>query len=1109
MRLTRISTILVSTLAILIAMSMSLIASASTDPHIDKPFGLTLKLGDVYIFEKLSSDTYILGMEKNGENYVVLAKIYTTIPPGIKTITNISIPSRACCITVDDKASPSAIAIIYDDTLLVYDIATAKQLHFALKGKPLRIYPIGKKSFIALTDRALIAIRYNNNGWFEERVIVGSLLGERREGRHILDIIPIYREGLNYSYAYVARETAAYTARAQILLLWNNNTLIDNGQLIGLAREKSITMPPAPVLNGTATLSLLPGSYNLTLFLKQGSLCLRGPTIQVSAAPNTILQLGPIIFSNKSITTCPQTIEAQYLVLIGPGFPPKEVILPESTSQKLGNIKLLSAYMMNNYLYVWVSGTDSKIFSNKFTAVLVYDKNTLKPLTSLWRFYDSVEAQYLVPSRDYRLVVFSEKNSVYIALMQGKTYRLAWSLPLQGTIASLSITKYTNNYIVLAASNDNKVQIAIISEAQPPSILSISSNDAPWVTLKGISRGYIVSKPTLYIAASSPKGLTIVTNMDSLVQKHILISNIYDYIVGYATIVAYNPEKKIVKDYIVHANLTYHNTILLSVTEASSNGKAKIPCISYGVVKARIEPLNKELYQTVSVTINCAKTEIKYDDINITLPYVRHNLTLSIIDTYSNTPPLHDLKIIIRSTEKNDTIEITYPAKAKTIVVHGLLPGAYSIKVIDPRGTLYEPKLINISLVKDMTVKIPIDRKPVTVLIRLIPRITSAAKNIQVSDKLNITVYANKKVIFSYIVMAPSKTPLDVSFTTLYRGNAVIEIKDVPPPRQGKFYRDVKKPIYIGTESLSALYSIELQQLEHTVTIHVATPTTKPIKHVLEVYPANSTKPIKIVNSSAPFYTLYLPIGYYCFHVNPLAEYLGFKLYKSVTYCTKITGSPTQTINIEVKKLRVLTNITVVDPLSKKGVIIDNVTLGLDNKTLMTIPPGKPRTVTLPLLVNGSVISLESKHDVYKPLKKKVKPQNKVVVLKIVRKSLKYELTVLSTRGKTLPGALIAIDGMDNVLHLKYTADEKGSISISLPYGTYHVCVSRPGYLAKCYTLSIHASASDVVTLKPTLFTIIRSYIVPITIIVIGVVLVVVTRAYFKRVLERLSEEEF
>ncbi len=1104
-----ISLALALALAILVISAYSLATSASVST-LDKPFGLTVNIGDIYMFEKLANNTYLLGIDKNGKNYVALVEINATIPPSVHTLINISVPSKPCCIAVDDKSTPSSIGIVYGETILIYDFASGKQIQFALRGKPLRIYPIGEKSFIILTDKALIAVKYNENGWFEERILVGNLLKDKREGRRIFDILPIYRDGLNYSYINVAEEAAAYNVRAQVLLLWNNGTLIGNGQLIGLIREKSITTPFAQIINGTAALLLLPGSYNLSLFLKQGTVCIEGPTIQVKAEANTFLSLGPIVFSNTSITACPEPLEARYLVLIGPGFPPKEIVLPESGSQKLGNINLLAAYMTNNHLYIWVSGANSKIFTrDKFVAVLVYDTDTLKPLTNLWRFYDGVEATQLIFSKDYKVAAFSSQNKIYIAIMKNNTYDLAWSLPLQSTINSISITKYDNGYLVLSISKSSKIQLAFIKESQPPTILTLSSYNTPWIPLEGAQIGYISARPVLYVAISSPKGLTIITNMNKAIQRLIHIKNIYDYIVGYVNIIVYNPDGEIIKDYTVEANLTYHNVTLLSTKTTTSSGEARIPCISYGSVNALIIPLNRELYRTKLVHINCSNAEIKYDDINITLPYVHHKIVLSIIDKYSNTPPLHDLEVILVDTKRNSTRRVMYPAKADSIVIKDLVPGTYLVRIIDPKGTLYEPKQANISVTKDTFMKISISRKPVIVTIRLIPKLNKAAKNTQVLDKLNITVHANGKVLFNYMVMAPSKAPIDISFTTLYRGAATIEIRDIPAPGYGKFFKDIRKPIYIGTESVSILYSITLQQLEHPVTIHIVAPSNKPLRHVLEVYPANSTTLLKTVNSTTTIYELFLPMGYYCFHVIPLAEYLGFKLYKPATYCSEVTGAENQVISIKVERLRKLANMTIIDPLSRGGVILDNITITLDGKTVASLPRGKPKTLTVPLLLNGSTISIDSEHGVYKPLKKNVKPQSKPLVLKIIRTPFKYELTILSTRGKTLAGAVVVINGMDNILHLKYTANEKGAISITLPYGTYHICVSRPGYVTKCYTLSIHASASDVVTLKPTLATIIRGYIIPITIIIVGILLVIVTRAYFKRVLERLSEEEF
>ena len=1097
------------TLATLVISTYSLVTNANRST-LDKPFGLTINIGNIYMFEKLTDNSYLLGITKDERNYIALVKINTTIPPSMDPLINISVPSKPCCVAVDNKLTPSSIGIVYGETILIYDFASGKQIQLALRGKPLKIYPVGEKSFIILTDKALIAVKYDENGWFEERILVGTLLKDKREGRHIFDIIPVYRNGLNYSYVNVAEEAAAYNVKAQILLLWNNDTLVKNGQLIGLVKKKSITTPFAQVFNGTAALLLLPGSYNLSLFLKQGPVCIKGPTIQVKAEANTFLHLGPVVFSNNSITTCPEPLEARYFVLIGPGFPPREVVLPESSSQKLGNIRLLAAYISNNYLYIWVTGANSKVFTHdKFVAVLVYNMSTLKPLTNLWRFYDGVEAEQLVLSKDYKLVAFASQNKIYIAFMKNNTYNLAWSLPLRNTVSSMAITKYTKGYLVLSISKSNNIQIAFIRELQPPTILTLSSYNTPWLSLEGAQIGYISAKPMLYVAVSSPKGLTIITNMDKAIQGLKCIKNIYDYMVGYVKVIVYNPDGKVIRNYTVEANLTYHNVTLLSTKITAINGEAKIPCISYGSVDALIVPLNKELYRARLVHINCSNVEIKYDDVNVTLPYVRHKMVLSIVDGYSNTPPLHNLEITLIDTKRNSTRRVMYPAKAKSIVIKDLVPGTYLVRIIDPKGTLYETKIVNVSIAKDTFVKISISRKPVIVTIRLIPKFSKAAKNIQVLDRLNITVYINKKILFNYIVMAPSKAPIDISFKTLYRGAATIEIRDIPALGYGKFFKDIRKQIYLGTESTSILYSVLLQQLEHSVTIHIVAPTNKSLKHILEVYPANSTTPLKIVNSTAPIYELFLPIGYYCFHIVPLAEYLGFKLYKPATYCSKVTGVENQVIRIKVERLRRLTNIAIIDPLSRGGAIIDNIIITLDGKTVASLPRGQPRTLTIPLLLNGSTISIDSEHNVYKPLKKNVKPQSKPLVLKIMRTSFKYELTILNTRGKTLAGAIVTINGIDDILHLKYTANEKGVIRITLPYGTYHICVSRPGYITKCYTLSIHASASDVVTLKPTLATIIRSYVIPITIIVVGVLLVLVTRAYFKRVLERLSEEEF
>lgn len=1105
----RIVFVLVIFIAIILIFTHASVTSADSSPN--KPFGITIGLGDVYLSQKVSNNLYILAINKNGSNIVYLARIEATIPPRLEKLLSIPIPSEACCITVDNRKNPTSIAIAYANNVLIYDLVTGRQVQFALQGKPLELYPNGVRSFLILTDKALFNIRDNGDKWFEERIMVGNLLPEKREGRKVFDAIPVYENGFNYSYFSVINEAAAYTAKAKLILLWSNGSLIKSGQIIATIEKKAITTPISTITNGSATLPLVPGSYNITLYIKQGNTCFKGPTREVKVSQNTIIQLGTFIVSNRSITECPEPLEARYLAVLGAGFPPREKTIPQSSSTLLGNIKLLLSYIYNNYLYVWITGSNSHLFTqDNFVAVLVYKWDNLQPLTSLWRFYDGVKANNIALSKDYKVVAFASSSGIYIALRANNTYYLAWSLPTQHPIESIDIVKYHNAYLLLAVSMGGYVEIASIQYSQAPLLYTIAPDNTPWVQLSNANGGYFGLNKALYAVFTSSKGVTILTNIDKLIDNKIIINNIYDYIVGYTTITAYNPDGKVVKNYVVRANLTYNNMTLLSTVTRTSNGTAKIPCISYGVTRILIEPLNKNLYKPVIVTINCSKVGIRYDDVNVTLPYVYHKLVIHLIDSYSGKAPLQQLNITIIDIQHNRSISVQYPAKAKSITIGRLLPSNYSIKIIDPRGVLYVNKEVRVNLISDKELFISIDRKPAITIIRLIPVISPAARNIKVTDKLNVTVYSdNGTVLFNYVVSAPTRKPLVLSFATLYRGPAVVKIIDVPPEGRGKFYRDVTKQIYISIESASSTYSLTLSQIEHRVLVKIIIPGNKVVQTVLKVYPINSSKAITIINSTTPSYELFLPIGYYCFHAIPLAKYLGFMLYKPATTCTLVKGTGAETIDIRIEKDRNITTIIFVDPLSKGGKLIDNITIVLDGKEIASIIRGKTAKVKLPILINGSKIVIESQHGVYKRVEKTIKPQKKIIVLRLIRVPFKYSLTVLSTRGNTLSGAVASIDGVDNVLHLRYTTDEKGTISITLPYGTYHICVTCPGYLGKCYTLSIHASASDVVTLKPTIITLLRSYIIPITIVVVGIVLIIAARAYFKRVLERLSEEEF
>ncbi|BEP17674.1 hypothetical protein PYJP_10260 [Pyrofollis japonicus] len=1066
---------------------------------------------------------YLFAIENNNTNYVVLMKIKPSAPPRYEIIKNISIPSRVSAVALDSLLDPLSVAIGFANKVLIIDLAQNTTTFFAVLGNIHKIYPYGPRAYIVLTDKGVFAIRSYKDTWFEARPVIGTLLEKKREGVKIDDIIPVLisrNSSLEYTYLLVAKEEVAPAATIQVPIevLWANGSLVNSGLLYLVVSHTLVS--EATITNGSTMIAIPKSQPKLMFYAKIDKRCYGPIVVPLDQLISQNISKPLLIEPNMTVPCQLLTMfsKQNYLAILSPegNLTLKEYPLQRTTTNTLGNINVLLAYMDSDRIYLWISGSRSKVFTTEdFIAILVFARKDFSPLIQLWRYYAGIKATYVAVSTDTKLVAIgTSSGDIYIAeKTENGSYALKWSLPLLSQIRTISLVKARNEYILSGSDSKGNVALAVITGDKPPRIYTISTNNEPFVYFNGLQAFFIEKSfnNTLYAVIPTVKGLTVLTNVNKVIDKGVTIKSFNDFIVGTARITVINEDNEPIKGFKAITKILLGNTTVLQREVVSETNIADVPCFKYAFTQVIIEPFEKEKYENIVKTINCSSTSITYDDIIIKIPYKKYNVSLSIRDSYTKAPPLVDLEVYVHDIKRNKTYVYHYPANVSVISLKHLIPGNYTIRVLDPSGILYRESATSALIPQELNISIEVNRRPITTIVRLSPSqdVKKALVDTTNLDILLVKVYGkNGEKLFEYHVKAPLQ-PTDISFTTLYRGDAIIEIIDLPPTGYGKLFADIKYNVHIPLDKPTTMITVRLVPMKHPVSIETYSEGEKPVKTLIKIYYVNATKPVITSESMNGKISIELIKGKYCLEAIPLEEYLGFKLYMTNKTCFEVKGIDRENISILVKRGRKISNIIIVDSISKGGKIIDNITVVLDGKEVASLAKGKVHRLALPILINGSTISIKSANNVYKNLEKKVKPQKKDIVLKLVRNSYKYTLVIMSTEGEKITGATVTITGIDNILNLKYVSDENGQVSINIPYGTYKVCASSPGYYLKCLVSTIHASASYIVKLKPTPATLIKKYIIPITIAIVGAILIVAVRMYFKRVLERLSTEEF
>jgi len=1069
-----------------------------------------------------SKALYILSADEGG------AKLLEATFAAAAPLPNLTVRSLALyaaqpqLMTVNSLKNPAYAAVILPGgEVSIINLTSSLTREFAIPGKALAATFINTTLFV-LADtggtRTLYAFAPSRLGWYEARLRVGNLLPTRQENIDPLDLVTVYtldQEGLDIGRkALLVAESRVVNATAAATLAGVIFVEDVNGTLKPLANATVYVVDPILGAFVGSTVTTDTGSFNVPLpssfeqvviYVDINGTCYSF-TVAKSNTIKTredlyILRKPLVLTRGAAPTICPSRQRAYRLYLVEAG------VAPLSPSFRLINynvsttdLRILLAFNKGDKLYL-VIAQPLQSSADTMLAITVFDSKTLQQLANLTRYYyftGSVTSATVSPDGRLLAVASSQGIILVLANMSG-SYELVWSLNAGGPATALGIIPInrTDTYVIAAATSTGNLAIAYLDPARQIASPYTYSGGLPYIEV-GYSFTTLAFRDGALVLGTSGEGLLAVASIANTVPNGTL-SSLRPYMLTTASLRVVDelgrPIKSFLVNYTGYVEVGNKRINVISGTTVGRDGKALIKTIPILTVTLAVNPLD-HIHATTTVVVNASTL---LEGFTVETPLKPLNVKLVFNDTYTGGPPPVPIKVDIASEELhyNNTLIVT---AANSTVTLSLKPGRYEIHVTDLSGIYYAPYAasFNVTLEKPEMV---IDLERLDALVRVVFESRYRPKP---NDKLIVTLETpDGRVLGRAEADAPTaSTPRRIAFSTEYRGPAVIAVKPVPTYGEKPFYREMRVDVEVN--SLLVETRLQLEPLPYILSVMLVDEAGKPVQTLFQVYPANTTRPIAEREGTKVNFTL--TRGNYTIKAIPVSKKLPFPLYKTVEERIELVANTS--IKLNTTTIRRLTNITIYDPFSPDRKLIDDISVILDGRLVATLAKGTEPTITLPLLLEGSNITFVSKHNIYQKLSKIVKPSNKTMKLAIPRVLIKAIVYVVNDVSQPVGGATVTFTGLD----LRYSATTistpDGAAEATVPYGSYRICVEASGYNPTCITASLTSAFKTTIVLAPKPLTVMMRYSNLIAITVFAIVMVVVVRTYFKKVLERFTTEE-
>ncbi len=1031
--------------------------------------------------------------------------------------------ARPQTAAIDSYISPHYIGVVLPTSQVELLKLTDGSVHeYAISGTPVASAFVNT-TFLVLSKEAkgntLYAFSPSKLGWYEARLRVGDLLPTRRENINPLSLVPVHtltpsgidvgRKAVMIAESKAVNVTGGATLAGMVFTSGANATLrplqnatvyvvdLTLGALVGAATTTATGSFTAPAPAGFKQLVLYVqakrGCYSFTIT----------PNDVIKVRTDYFILRNPLVIRNNTLPTlCPSEQKPYRLFLVEPGRNPlTPTFTPINLNITTTSLNILLVFEQNNTLYI-VASVPTK--QGLTLQIIPVNEATLNPIPENIRtYYIGAEPVLAEVSADGKLILITLSNGeVLVASRSNGAYQLLWSTSIDSkpTAASIGRTGSPNSnyYSIAVGSANGNLAIVYINPVVGNVHVYTYREGLPYIKTGYHASSFVFRKGDLILATSN-RGIAAVAAIASSVHQGYLQS-LAPYRLTEAKIRVVDeigrPLKRFNISYKAFIDINGSRILVLNETRTGSNGIAEIGVIPVLTYNITITPLDR-IHVPVERSNITGSTLLAATAFKVDLRIL--NVELRLVDTYTGGAPQAPLKIRIYNDTLNINLTLTVQKGTSTAVVK-LKPGTYRVQVRDLSSLYYHP------LEERVTVK-PENRTLTISLTRLaaIVRVVLLSKyNPTPNDKLRVELLKpDGEKLAGIEVQAPTRqTPRRVAFATAYRGVALLRIQPLPQNSTAPFYREIT--VQVNISSLHINKRIELQPMLYAVKISLVDERNKPVNATYYVYVFNTTK--VVAKASGLSVEFMLTRGRYDVRAVPDSGKLPFPLYKSVKKTIDIAGN--LSIVLRTTKVRVLTNITVFDPYSPTRVLIDDLRVYLDGKPVGILKKGTKPLLRLPLSIKSSNITFKSMHGIYKDYHRSVKPSNKTVKIAIPRKLIKTVVYVVNDVGEPVGGATVSFTGVDTRYATSSISAPDGTAEATLPYGKYRICVTASGYNQACTTALIAKPFKTTIVVTPKPMTIVMRYSSLIAITVFAIVMVVIVRAYFRKVLERFTTEE-
>jgi len=969
------------------------------------------------------------------------------------------------------------------------------------------------------TSNVLYALAPGRLGWGEARILVGNLLPNRLENINPLQLVPVvYPDGAvrDAVLLYRVEPVKSWVLSMIVYAAAGNTTVPASGgevRVYGVASNDSIEtfMGAAAIgVNGTANVPIIPPQNftSLVAYVFHNGSCYRVelPVSSIIFQAGIAAASKPVILSPELLhPSCPPPLAEYKLAYIHVTNTTVNVVdMPLSFDTSIGSLQLLRAYKLGDTLYLWLGGSGPVMeqlcgFTGNTPGFAVVPIKAGEARLEEARCYASVGAPTAASSTpDGGLVAVATSTAqVYLAARRGDGYQLIWAQRLAAAPVHVYTAAGENGYAVAAADGGSPGRLLV---ALAGGKLDYTF-DGAWKALTLDSRVNALSGAGAAVYVATEKGLLVI---EGALADPGAPSRLEDILVHNITLVlvdAVNGSSVAVE---ASYRLVYQaapEPIVVLEGSAKGNGSILLPCGPGSVLEANITPLSA-FYRPERLLLSCDNVR---GEVRVELQRADARLVMRFVDSYTMEPPIGLFNVTVTGVDTgfNRSLQLGFERGDNTLVLQ-LPAGVYSVTVLGPED-LYMPYTIaTVNVIGNTSLDVTLQRRAATVTIVL-----RATETSNPPDTLVVKVIGeNNLLIYETNVTAPEGGKAELRFATLYRGAATLEVTAVPSGgAKASFYRNTSKQFEIWGLESSVELQLEPALYPLTVTVRAADTGERLASNITVLDTRGKIEIASAVNVSEA--TFNLKRGRYQVHIAPVPsrEYMGFRLYSNKTIPVDV--GPAVTLRVELERVREPTPVLIKDPFSLNNEVIDTVTIYLDGRKVYTWNEGdKTTTLNLPVKLDGSVLEVESKRNLYKPLKEKLKPTNKTVVVVLERKTFRITVKLLDDTGNPVGAATIRVRGLNLKYETQAITDDNGVALLDLPFGSYQFCYEAPGYLPECHTVTVQGTQEVSYVLKPQPITLVKRYMPLIIAVAISAALIAIVRYYFKRVVERLAAEE-